>query len=396
MKKVKKWVLFQNRIKRILEEIAEVSKKEEKKTYLVGGPVRDLLLKKRNIDIDIAVEGDIKQVGESLAKKYGGEFKFFPRFYTGKVLAPSINLDIAQTRKEVYSVPGRLPEVKPVADIKKDLERRDFSINAMAIPLSKPMKLEVIDPFGGKADLKKGVIKVLHPKSFTEDPTRILRAVRFKVRFGFKYSRETLKLLKDAVRRKKLTTVSMDRILSEFKLISEEEKRIKIVKELSRQGVLSIFKRKKRLKWKALEKFSKGQAQEFFMFFLSHFEIEDNLTREEKETIKGINTYFEKRARLKKAKKKSNIYWTLKKMPIKSLKIVSIIETGEPKDKLQLFFKKLRHIKPSINGNDLKRLGIKEGAIYGKIFENIIKMKLDGKLKSKEDEIWYVKNFLKK
>jgi tRNA nucleotidyltransferase (CCA-adding enzyme) len=169
--------------------------------YLVGGAVRDLLLGRGRADIDLVVVGDAAELAAAL----GAEVVEHERFATAKVELDGHEVDIASARAETYPRPGALPEVAPGADVETDLARRDFTINAMAIPLAGGPRL--IDPHAGRADLEAGVLRVLHGDSFVDDPTRALRAARYAARFGFAPEPLTAALLRKA----DLSTVSAER-----------------------------------------------------------------------------------------------------------------------------------------------------------------------------------------
>jgi tRNA nucleotidyltransferase (CCA-adding enzyme) len=183
-----------------------------KPVYLVGGAVRDLLLGCGRSDIDLVVEGD----AAALAARLGAEVVEHERFATAKVHLGSHEVDIATARAETYPRPGALPEVEPTAGIAADLARRDFTVNAMAIPLRRDP--ELIDPHGGLGDLEAGRLRVLHPASFDDDPTRALRAARYAARFGFQPEPETGALLRQA----DLGTVSGDRREAELLRLAAE------------------------------------------------------------------------------------------------------------------------------------------------------------------------------
>jgi tRNA nucleotidyltransferase (CCA-adding enzyme) len=180
--------------------------------YLVGGAVRDLLLGMSGVDLDVAIEGD----AEALADLPGFEHEREGLFLTGRLEAGDAKVDVARARSESYPRPGALPEVRP-ASIADDLARRDFTINAMAVPL--PEAADLIDPHGGLDDLRAGRLRVLHPGSFVDDPTRALRAARYAARFGFELEPETAELLRDA----DLGTVSDDRVQNELRRAAAEE-----------------------------------------------------------------------------------------------------------------------------------------------------------------------------
>jgi tRNA nucleotidyltransferase (CCA-adding enzyme) len=180
-------------------------------TFLVGGVVRDLLMGEDGVDLDIAIEGD----AEALSDIPGYEPERDELFRTGRLTVGDQVIDIAQTRAETYPRPGALPEVRP-APIAEDLARRDFTINAMAFPLSEGA--ELVDPHEGAEDLRAGRLRVLHERSFIDDPTRALRAARYAARFGFDLDPETARLLTEA----DLTIVSSDRVQNELRKIAAE------------------------------------------------------------------------------------------------------------------------------------------------------------------------------
>jgi len=192
-----------------LEDLRRVA--GETPVYLVGGAVRDLLLGRERSDVDVVVEGD----APALAGRLGGEVVEHARFSTAKAMVGALEIDLASARAETYAAPGALPEVRP-ATLAEDLDRRDFTINAMAIPLQG--EAELIDPLGGAADLDAGILRILHRGSFRDDPTRALRAARYAARFGFTPERETSSLLREA----DLGTVSDDRRRAELLRLTGE------------------------------------------------------------------------------------------------------------------------------------------------------------------------------
>src|SRR4030043_168474 len=187
---------------------------------LVGGVVRDLFLGRANFDFDLVVEGDAVSLARKLAKDSQAKLKIHSRFGTAKLNSPDFSLDLATARSETYSKPGALPTVKP-GKLKDDLIRRDFSINAMALHLNPQRFGELIDLYHGKDNLERRLIHILHPKSFIDDATRILRAIRYEQRLGFKLEAETEKLLRHDVAM--LNTISGDRIRHELELILKED-----------------------------------------------------------------------------------------------------------------------------------------------------------------------------
>ena len=183
--------------------------------YLVGGGVRDLLRGEDPKDVDIAVEGDARSAARAVAERLGSDAQEYERFGTATVETQGSTYNFATTRQESYDEPGALPRVTP-ASLADDLGRRDFAINAMAVGLSGDDLGHLYDPFGGVADLEAGLVRVLHERSFLDDPTRLLRAVRYTTRLGFALDPETERLAREAVAADALSTVSGARIRDEL------------------------------------------------------------------------------------------------------------------------------------------------------------------------------------
>jgi tRNA nucleotidyltransferase (CCA-adding enzyme) len=193
-------------------ELETVRRASRQPVYLVGGAVRDLLLGRGRADVDLMVEGD----ATTLAAELGGANSEHDRFGTVKVEVEGHEVDIVGARTETYEHPGALPVVTPAAHVEEDLGRRDFTINAMAIPLQGEARL--IDPHGGRRDLEQGLLRALHDRSFVDDPTRAIRAARYASRFGFRLEPHTEELL----RATDLTTVSADRRRTELERLAAE------------------------------------------------------------------------------------------------------------------------------------------------------------------------------
>src|SRR3954451_21718243 len=210
-----------------LETVREVSRQP---VYLVGGAVRDLLLGRPTADVDLMVEGDAR----ALAAQLGGANSEHQRFGTVKVDVDGHEVDIVGARTETYPEPGALPVVTPANSVEEDLARRDFTINAMAIPLQGEPHL--IDPHGAKADLEQGLLRVLHDRSFVDDPTRAIRAARYASRFGFRLEPRT----EDLLRQTDLTTVSADRRRTELERLAAEDNACDGFELLAEWGVIHL------------------------------------------------------------------------------------------------------------------------------------------------------------
>jgi tRNA nucleotidyltransferase (CCA-adding enzyme) len=201
-------------------------------TYLVGGWVRDLLrgeLPDRGPDL--VVEGDAPLVARALADRLGGEVREYERFRTAIVRIGDVEVDLVTSRKESYDAPGALPRVE-AAPLREDLARRDFTVNAMAIGLKGDDLGHLYDPHGGLSDLDASLLRVLHDQSFRDDPTRLLRGVRFEARLGFSFDPDTEVLAREAVGSEALATVSADRTGRELVKILEETEAPAAVKRL--------------------------------------------------------------------------------------------------------------------------------------------------------------------
>jgi len=201
-----------------------------KPVYLVGGAVRDLLLGRGRADIDLVIEGD----AAALAGRLGGVVREHERFATVKARLGEHEVDIATARAETYPRPGALPEIEPTAGIAADLARSDFTINAIAIPLRRDP--ELIDPHGGLGDLEAGLLRILHPGSLDDDPTRALRAARYMARFGFELEPDTAELLRQA----DLDTVSADRREAELLRLAGETEAVRGFGLLSEWGLIEL------------------------------------------------------------------------------------------------------------------------------------------------------------
>ena len=217
---MKKYFKRLNRkLKEIINLAAWVSGKTSMPAYLVGGFLRDLILGVENFDLDIAVEGSGIIFAKMLARKIKAELRTHERFGTATLVIDGfLKIDIATTRSEKYPSCGLLPIVRS-GSLRDDLLRRDFTVNAMAACISRSDSQELIDPFGGKKDLLKGKIRILHDLSFQDDPTRILRAIRFEQRFNFTIEPKTLFFLKQAIEKGSLDKVSPQRIGDELILM---------------------------------------------------------------------------------------------------------------------------------------------------------------------------------
>lgn len=198
------------------------------KAFLVGGLVRDLELGKVSWDVDIAVEGEGVRLSERLKENIGGRLVIYRKFGTATLFIKGIRIDIATARREIYREPAALPEVF-FSTLKEDLMRRDFTMNAIAVNINEDTFGRVEDPFNGLNDINRKLIRVLHEKSFLDDPTRIFRAVRFEQRLKFRIEKQTLSLIKKARDKKMISRLKKKRIMEELKLFLKEDSKEEVL-----------------------------------------------------------------------------------------------------------------------------------------------------------------------
>jgi tRNA nucleotidyltransferase (CCA-adding enzyme) len=224
--------------RRAIDLVREVAVEKNCHPYLVGGPVRDILLGRVSIDIDLTLEHDASTLARALAKRLEGRVRSFPQFLTYKVTASQFpEIDLTTARKERYRKPGALPAVT-AGRLKDDLVRRDFSINAIALDL---LDSAMHDPTNGAHDIEQRLVRVLHDRSFIDDPTRIFRAARLAARLGFTIEAHTEELMREAIEADALSTVSKERIWRELFLVMDEEEAPAILTDLSHRGALQTL-----------------------------------------------------------------------------------------------------------------------------------------------------------
>jgi tRNA nucleotidyltransferase (CCA-adding enzyme) len=225
----------------MIKAIGALADKKGMKAFLVGGSVRDIFLKRTVKDIDVVLEGDAIDFAQTFAAQKGLVLKTHKRFGTATVSQWNhVCVDVVTARREMYPFPGSLPVVHQ-ASLKEDVFRRDFTMNALAVSINQRDFGLLIDLCSGLEDLNKGRIKVFHEKSFLDDPTRILRAVRFEQRFGFRLSAQTLRLLKSALAEKAYAAVSAPRYFQEFARGFFEDQPGKYLLRLNALGALDFL-----------------------------------------------------------------------------------------------------------------------------------------------------------
>jgi tRNA nucleotidyltransferase (CCA-adding enzyme) len=235
---------FPTKIFQLVYQLGSLADKQGVALYLVGGVVRDLLLKREILDLDLTVEGDGIAFARVVADRYGAGLAVFERFATARLAFPDgLRMDIATTRRESYAQPAALPDVEP-ASLNEDLYRRDFTINAMAIQLNAAQFGRLYDPYGGRRDLKARTLRVLHTCSFRDDPTRIFRAIRFEQRFGFRLERTTMRLLAQVASTNLIQQLSGPRLQNEIVLLLAERDPVRAIVRLAQLKLLRFLHRR--------------------------------------------------------------------------------------------------------------------------------------------------------
>lgn len=389
--------------------------------YLVGGSVRDLLRGEENLDIDIVIEGDGIVFAKALGEKLNASVKSHQRFNTAQVITGKLKLDVATARTEYYESPAALPKVEK-SSIKKDLYRRDFTINSLAIKLNPKDFGLLMDFFGSQRDLKEKTIRVLHNLSFIEDPTRAFRAIRFSERFGFKISKHAENLIKSAVKMNLFEKLSGPRLYEELLLLFNETEPGRALKKLSDLSLLKVIhpaltfdeELEETLKslhetvsWFNLlfleEKTDRGIL--YLMALLSELKEEEAEAAAErlspppkiKDMIdKGISKAREVVKRLP-SEDPVEIYNLLRKLRLETILLAMALSKDRLKQKvISRYLTELRKIEPILKGEDLKKIGVKPGPVYSRILKELLEEKLRGHLKSREDEERFVRRITNK
>ncbi len=351
------------------------------RAYLVGGFVRDTSLGVKIVDIDIVVEGSAIKAAQALNKKLHGELVMHRDFGTASITTNSMRVDLASARVEKYPKPATLPHVYP-STIIEDLNRRDFTINAMAMSISKENFGEIFDPFNGLDDIKKNIIRVLHRNSFIDDPTRIFRAVRYKNRFNFKIEKRTKTLMKEAAQNKMVKRLTGQRLLNEIRLVFMEDSYQESLKDIADLGIFAL----KRKDFEILA--NTGQYKMYF--YISLFgKINLPLSANERRLMRDLNKAIDAIPRIRKASKNSTLYNLLSPIPHDIVKVIPQIKPDLEK-KIKLFTRVAR-TKPFITGNDLKRLRVRPQEKYASILRKMYNLQLDKHITTRRQALKYLR-----
>lgn len=406
------------RILSIIREVADEAEGHHCRAYLVGGFVRDLMLRRKNIDLDFVIEGDALRVAEKFSAKHDAALTVHKKFKTATaVLSDGMRVDFAAARKESYPYSGSLPIVED-GSIKDDLYRRDFTINAMAVAVNGENFGELVDDFLGSRDLKSKNIRVMHDESFIDDPTRILRAVRFEQRFDFRIENRTLRLLKEALADDVVGNVKPPRYFAEFKKILYEPEPIKSVKRLADLNGFVFIDRhlkigksifnilgnaQKNIGW-FQRKFKRRQFDSWLVYWMVLLSAVPFAR-----IPVVLQSFHFKREDMKKVLMNKNLTQVIKNLSSKDISPSRACEILKPlsyenviflrsmtseeivHNLIEDFLLQYESVKLEINGGDLKGLGMVSGRMMGSVLEKILKAKIDGKIRSVRDELYLAK-----
>ncbi len=384
-----------------IKQAGDAAQRQQQRLYLVGGVVRDLLLERTNFDLDLVAEGDAIKLAQEIASGNHAAVTTHPRFGTAKLKWGKRSADVATARSETYSRPGALPAVRH-GTIADDLVRRDFTVNAMAIELNPRHFGELIDPHNGQRDLKKGFIRVMHDKSFTDDATRIWRALRYETRLDFRIEPSTLKLLERDIAM--LETISGDRIRHELELILKEELPEKALQRAGELLVLSgLHPSLKGDDWLG-KTFALAREQclpdepnpqlylALLVYRLTTREIEDfisylRLPKATAQVLRDVAAINNKLNELSApGLAPSLIYELLRGYCLTALMASELGAESSAAEHIELYLNVLRHVNPALSGNDLKKLGIPEGPKIKEVLQTLREARLDGKVNTKKEE----------
>jgi tRNA nucleotidyltransferase (CCA-adding enzyme) len=410
----------------LLRTIGEVAAAAGTQAYAVGGFVRDLLLRKTNLDLDVVIEGDGIAFAQRLAAHLHGEVRTHEKFSTAMVILPDgFKIDIATARLEYYEYPAAMPTVE-LSSLKLDLYRRDFTINAMALHLAPETFGILVDFFNCQNDLKDRKVRILHNLSFVEDPTRIFRAIRFEQRMGFQLARHTERLLRTALRMhifdslpgSKSTRLGF-RLFSELQLILAEETPLPALRRMAQFDLLkflhpalkldppleeTIESTQQSLTWYRLL-YQEGRCRQWIVFLLA---LTSRLTRRqlpvfcrrldiperqaqlllrEKCYLSGLQKVLKK----PRALKPSEVHRLLQPLALETLlALMGLVRHPEGKKAISHYITYQRQVKTLLKGRDLQKLGYPEGQDYRRILDRLLQARLDSEVDSRADELTFV------
>ncbi|MDA8430634.1 MAG: CBS domain-containing protein [Geobacteraceae bacterium] len=403
----------------LLRELGAIGDELGLAVYAVGGFVRDLLLGLANLDLDVTVEGDGIFFAERFAASRGGRVRSHPTFGTAVVILPDgSKIDVASTRLEYYESPGVLPTVER-SSLRHDLYRRDFTINTLAFCINTQRFGLMTDYFGGRQDIQKRTVRVLHNLSFVEDPTRVFRAIRFEQRLGFTIGPHTENLLRSAVRMNIVTKVGGRRLFNELVLILREKEPVSAIERMASLGLLPFIHPNLRLvaetgrvvheaarvlTWFRLLYLEDG-CEQWQVYLLA---LCDGLRHEEfgelcrrlavpgrvmtrvfgqRRHAQGMLDALQRRIRRGPEIRNSEIYVWFRNLSLEMLLyLASAASQEEVKRYVSLYLTRLRQVRGALDGEVLKEMGLSPGPEFHRIKDRLLAARLDGRISSEEEE----------
>jgi tRNA nucleotidyltransferase (CCA-adding enzyme) len=412
-------------LQNLIRIASDISLRSGMQAYLVGGFVRDLILGVKNFDLDIVIEGDAIKFAQDFAICLKAKLIAHRRFGTATVIvSSSLKVDFATARKETYPASASLPVVT-YGNLQDDLARRDFTINAMAVSLSSGEFARLIDLFNGQKDLRNKLIRVLHDLSFMDDPTRILRAIRFEQRYDFKIEPRTLQNLKESVKLKMLQKVEPQRLRDELILILKEDNPIKPIKRISElcgfgfvNKGLSVSRKtyaflkavENQIKWFRETHLSRRKLDTWVMYFMALIDSR-NLRQVREICRRFVFRKGEEKRVIDYKKIRRSIIFELSRPKIKPSRIFGLLEPLTYEVMLLIrakyrnkalqkniadFLRMYNGMRIYTSGEHLRQFGLLPGPVYQKILRKILNARLNGHVKTKEDELNLVKKILDK
>ena len=392
----------------LITRLADLAVDRASPLYIVGGRVRDLLLERPAADLDLVVEGDALDLVRALALDQGGEAVVHPRFGTATYRNGTLRFDLATARTESYPRPGVLPDVRP-GPIEEDLARRDFTVNAMALRLSPPDAGTLLDRFGSRQDVEDGLIRVLHDGSFVDDPTRIMRAIRYEQRLGFRIEPSTLALLSRDLHL--LPSVGVDRLRRELDLFLLEPAPELPLLRAETLGVLPTIDPALHLGARLSEIFKSarrqlGQVEPTIYLTLLLYSVETGkamqfleryrFPKESMQKVEDTLVIRDTEARIgTSALRPSLVYASFKGLDKNSVRVFSIATTdNNARTRAVDYLSRLADVQPELTGKDLIAIGVTRGPKIGHFLNRLRDARLDGVAASREDETALVKNWL--
>jgi tRNA nucleotidyltransferase (CCA-adding enzyme) len=401
----------------LLQRLAEIAANMGMSLYLVGGPVRDCLLRRPVTDIDLTTEGDALALTRIMAREVRGVWKKHDRFGTAKLIVPGRDrfapIDVATTRTETYAHSGALPDVTR-GTIESDLIRRDFTINAMAIRLDGEQRGTLIDLHGGEDDLQSGILRVLHERSFEDDPTRLFRGVRFEQRFNFAFAEDTRQLIAPAL--PVIDQISGDRIRRELELIFCETQALPALTRLDELRILRRVDPELRVDEWTAERFrlqagspernaveTKGDPFLCWVWLacrlnersLTRFSQRVNLTRDDAIDLAQVQALRAAAETIGQLTSRSRLYRALVNYHERSLRAaLTVIDQPAARAAIELYLNELRQIKPTLNGTRLQELGVPRGPLLGRILDEVQAALLDGLVTTPQQEEAYARRIM--